>query len=470
MRVPARNESPALTDIRADLRLLDRLRLLIRLRYPHLLEPATPLTLVVALQVVLSLPFYHQSALTAVMALGSGCCLWILLGPAAQPGTPAWQPAGALLVLCFLCLGLPEALIIAGRSEPIIATDRAAIGLPDRGLTDSVAQQEEAGRLLLRGTDPNGHDYSALLPDDSGSLPRPNPAAHHYIYLPGTALLSALGVLIAGAHADFRLWYLVALGGLVGGMFLSGRSQADGLAMVGLTVLSPVYLLSWLWGTNDILMLAPLALSLATFQRERQLASSLLFGLALGMKQTAFVFLPLYAVLVLARWGRGRGLRWLALTLLVPAVVIVPFAVWGLPAFVRDTVTFFGGSGGRDGFPIMGWSLPALFLRLGWLHDPWQPHPAWLLKLGLVLPVLGLGVWRLSQRPDRRRAFLWSGLALLAVTASSRAGFDHYYIVPLGLLTLAGWSWLTEPSPSRLIWEERARSLPVARTRLTAAS
>ncbi len=450
------------------MRRLDPLRALIHRRYPHLLKPGTPLTLAVAVLVMLSFPFYHQLGLTALMAFGSGLCLWVLLGPAARPGRSAWQPVAALLVLCFLCLGLPETLIIAGRSEPIIATDQALVRLPYRGLTDSVMQQEEAGRLLLRGTDPYGHDYSALLPDNSGPLPGPNPAAHHYIYLPGTALLSALGALIAGAHADFRLWYLVALVGLVVGVFLSGRSRPDGLASVALTVLSPVYLLSWLWASNDILVLALLALSLALFQRDHWRASALLFGLALSMKQTAAIFLPLYAALILARWGRGRALRWLGLTLLVPVTVILPFALWSPSAFVNDTVTFFGGIGGRDSLPIMGWDLPVVFMRLGWLRDPWQPHPAWILELGLVLPVVLLGAWSLRQHPDRQRAYLWSGLAVLAVIATMRAGFNQYYVIPLGLLALAVWSWLTEPPPSSLIWERRDGPSPVAVTALTA--
>lgn len=416
---------------------------------------------------ILSLPFYHQLALTAVMAWGSALCLWVLLGPAARPGTPAWQPAATLLVLCFLCLGLPETLIIAGRSQPIIATEQALVRLPYRGLTDSVMQQEEAGRLLLRGTNPYGHDYSAMLTDNSGPLPGPNPAAHHYIYLPGTVLLSAVGLLIAGSDADFRLWYLVALCGLVVGVFGIGRSGPDGVACVALTVLSPVYLLSWLWASNDVLVLAPLALSLALFQRDRLVASALLFGLALSMKQTAAIFLPLYAMLAVTRWEDRRSLGWLGLTLLVPAAAILPFALWSPAAFWNDTVTFFSGIGGRDSLPIMGWDLPVVFMRLGWLHDPWSPHPAWLLELGVVLPVVLLGAWSLRRYPDRQRAYLWSGLAVLAVIATMRAGFNQYYVIPLGLLTLAMWSWLTEPSPSSLIWERRESPLPAGRTALS---
>jgi hypothetical protein len=58
--------------------------------------------------------------------------------------------------------------------------------------------------------------------------------------------------------------------------------------------------------------------------------------------------------------------------------------------------------------------------------------------------MLVLGMWALWRSPTLSRFFAWSGLTLLAVVLSLRIGLSHYYVVPLGLVAMATWSWLSD--------------------------
>jgi len=417
----------------------------IQRRYPRLLRGETPLAANLVILLAVSYLQYHDVLLTLGLSFGSLLAFTVMLHFRAEGRHRTAITLGALVVISLLLLGVPKVQQIITRSGGSLAPQSAVglIALPADGLTDSVVQQEEAGRTLLRGHDPYGHDYTTVLGSNGGPYPGFNPATHHLAYLPGTVLLSAAGLLLIGDRYDARLWLLPALILLVIGTYLVARSRDEGIAYVALTVLNPLYLISWLWSSNDILFIAPLALSLAVLRRGGPVAASLLFVLSMLFKSLTAVLIPIYVALAIRRWGVRRVAPAFAMALVAGAAVVLPFFLWSPKAFVQDTLLFVS-AGGPDNYPITGYSLGSLLLRLGLLHDPWQPFPAWIFQIAAVCPVLLIGLPRLWERPDRTRIFALVGACFMLLILSSRFAQHNYFVFPAGVLLLAAWTWITQ--------------------------
>ncbi len=415
-----------------------------------MLRSETPLAVNVLALLALSFLQYQDVLLTVGLTIGSLIAFLILLRFQRDGRGTTAITIGALLLITLLLLGVPKAEQIGHRNASAPPRLGAVISVPPDGMTDSVVQQEEAGRALLRGQDPYGYDYTAALGINGGPYPGFNPATHHFAYLPGTVLLSAAGSALLGDHYDGRLWYFPALVILVISTYLLGRSRREGIAYVALTVLNPLYLVSWLWSSNDILFIAPLALSAALLQRDRPVGASLSFMVSLLFKSFTAVLVPFYVFIAIKRWGFRRVAPALAIGLIAGGTIILPFIAWSPTAFFRDTVLFLS-AGGPDNYPITGYSLGAFILRLGLVHDPWQPFPTWIFQMAVALPFLLVGLARVWQFPDRTRVFLWPGLCLLMLILTSRFAQHNYFVFPGALLILAAWSWLTNNDQSRVV-------------------
>jgi hypothetical protein len=362
-----------------------------------------------------------------LVALG----VYIAAGWTPQPSR--FRIRGAALCLGVMTFfGLPQVGGIVARAHSYQA---------QRHINDGVPQLEAAGRFLLHGVDPYGQDYSdtpmatAWVADMLD-----NPAWYHLAYPPLLVLASAAGEWMAQDAFDARVLYLGGLALLVAALFLLGRDPEEKLGYVVLTALSPLCLIDFLVGQNDVVFLSMVLAALAALQRRRLLLSGVLFGLAIATKQTALLLLPVYSVLL---WQRPSGLRLRLTSVLAAAAtasaLILPFFLWNPHAYWADTVSYLS-AGGPDNYPIHGMGLGMILLSLGAIPTRWTPYPFWIWQLLLGVPVVLIGLRAVWRRPTRSRAFIALGSGLLAIAFLNRAFHQNYMDVGLVLIEMGIWS------------------------------
>lgn len=362
----------------------------------------------------------------AILAAGLDLAVPVV-GVMAIAGLLLYQVGRRDLALALLVVGvslLPQALLLAVRP-------------PDR-VQDSVALVDAASRRLAAGLDPYGHDYVDDPKLAAFWVPEwpVNPLLGHLVYPPGALGLGFLAHLL-GVSVEW-MW----LPGTVA-LALAGRLAAGRLGVVA-TALNPAIVLDAFPFLNDLFFLAALLTALAMADRRRPIAAGIALSLALGLKQTAVVAAPL--VIWLA-WKRGGAPRMLAAAAVSGLLLLAPFLVWDAGAVIRDTASYFYGSG-VDSFPIRGPGIPGTLLRLGVIPSRWASYPSVLVQLGLLVPVVISARWLLAGDSTPRR-FLWAGLVAGAVFAGGRTLAPNYVTVVFVFVVLAGASALENGAPAR---------------------
>ena len=343
----------------------------------------------------------------------------------------------ALGVLIGFAVMVPAVALIAYRLKT---------GIPIL-MHDGAYQTEEAMRALLTNHDPYGFDYTQTSMQRwhwyvNADL---HPYLFHYVYSPLTLLLplplfavaSALGVpfdvrLVTLATAGVAAWAMVRL---------PWRWE---WRYVGLTVLflDPFFYLPQ--GRNDILFLAAVLLGCLAWERDRPVLAGWSFGLAMAFKQFAVFFLPpagvaLAALMLAGRLSKPR-LVWAVAGLVLPlAVTVAPFLAWSPSAFWTDTVGVVIGMA-HPSFPIDGFGLSALMVRLHLLPNKQAFFPFGLVETAVIVPLLAWGLPRVWRRPRLDRVLQVAAITTAAALVCSRYFNDNHLAVAVFLLVLAGLS------------------------------
>jgi Glycosyltransferase family 87 len=321
-----------------------------------------------------------------------------------------------------------------------------------RGQVDSVHDGgvllTDAGvRALLRGDDPYTASYAAALaakPIKVQGRDYLNPATEHYVYWPGSLAVQVpfqAPLLALGWRVDARFAYLA--GYLLLCLVLARWNlRARGHLLVAAAVcLNPGLLISLWWGTNDVLALAALAGFALALAARRPVAAGLLLGAGVAVKQTLLLALALFVVWLWAEARQGRmpwrgAWRAAGAGLAIPLATAAPFLLWHPGAFLDDTFGYTLALG-RDTYPIFGFNLPRLLLRLGVLRDPFGPAPLWATALPAGAAMLA-AAWWLWRRPATRTLLVSAAVALAASLCFHRWTTEYYYlVVPVSLALLA---------------------------------
>jgi hypothetical protein len=302
---------------------------------------------------------------------------------------------------------------------------------------DGALQTQQAGDLLLHGTDPYGADYATLgLGRTPWAEPFPNPALHHTVFWPGQFLLplplqavsqtvlhwwdQRIFLLLAGA----AIWVLLGL--LLPGM--AGRAAALSFFLV------PGHSLVAVLGDNDLVMVAVLLGALLAAHHRRFLLMGVLLGLAVATKQHAILAAPFMVWWAMAR---GAGLPQVARSTAAGAgvlvVILLPFVIWNPHAFIQDTIVFVTG-GGAEAYPINGFGLSAILLSAGVIHGSRDAFP-----FAPIEAAVGIGLWAVGYVWIRARrqlpeVLLFSGLTVLLVLFVSRYFHDTHLLLGLELM------------------------------------
>ncbi len=192
--------------------------------------------------------------------------------------------------------------------------------------TDVFYYDQQAAQTLLAGANPYTHNFAGI----PSSLVSPG-AERVFAYLPFTAIYLIPFYLLG----DVRLGFLVA--DVVIGFclyMLGGRWSTLSSLVFLLTPFSIIF--STLYINNSLVSMAFLSLFLLFEKRGKRLSAALAMGVSLASIQLMWILFPFLAY-YLVRSGRVRDL---AVGILVPVAIVLPFAIWSLPDFISDTIVF----------------------------------------------------------------------------------------------------------------------------------
>ncbi|MGH7876398.1 MAG: glycosyltransferase 87 family protein [Candidatus Dormibacteraceae bacterium] len=345
----------------------------------------------------------QNGALLAVVVLSAAVTGWYL-----RTGRPA-----VLYVLVVLLFVTPESVLI------LLRPAHAAVD-------DALTATQAAAQRLLSGHSPYGHDYISVaglrsLFPVAVEFPV-NPIFAHYPYPPGPILLA---VPFHATGLDYAwLWPPAALLLAAAAHFAAGR--------VGLMVaaLNPLLLIDYLNLFNDLLFMAAALTAVGFLLRGNAFRAGLLLGVALALKQTAVVFVP---VALIAFSGRRSLVAGMALSL---GVTVLPFFLSNPTGMLTDTAAYFYGSGTAS-FPIRGLGLPGLLLKAGLIPSRWDAYPAALIQIPALAAWLGFCWLRFRKRTPTPSAYwLWTGAVAAILFCFGRTLAPNYITIMVVLLGL----------------------------------
>lgn len=193
-------------------------------------------------------------------------------------------------------------------------------------LTDVYYYHTQAVEALLAGSNPYGHLYTGI----PARLATPG-AERVYAYLPGVFLFLAP----FGALSDIRLGLITADVVVALGLYsLKGRWSVTAAAVF---LFAPWSFLFATFSPNSSLpAMAFLGLAILWEARGRTVPSAIFLGVSLAASQFVWLVYPFFLLL----YARRGSLRGACVSLLVTALIVLPFLLWNPQSFVYDTITF----------------------------------------------------------------------------------------------------------------------------------
>ena len=325
-------------------------------------------------------------------------------------------------------------------------TDQEDIIAAHLYLHDGAYQVELAVDYLLAGVNPYSASYNDVLLtiyDDPEIAV--NPAIEHMIYLPGLLLITmpfrSLSTAVFGFY-DQRLLYLAAFLVLVLLLPTLVKKPTHKLALLIGVALNPWLARPISAGMNDIMVVLFLLLSVLLIHNKKPLWGVVLFGLACTMKQSAWLITPFFLLaiyLATPPWQRWRQTGTaVALIALIMIIIIGPFALWDLPAFIDDTFAYASGTAASHNYPIRGYTLGRLLVVFGVVETAVDYYPFWQLQLLFGLPLLLICLWYQWRHRTLPYMFLAAALFIFGLGFVSRFFQSNYigFVITLALLGL----------------------------------
>ncbi|MFH0829477.1 MAG: glycosyltransferase family 87 protein [Candidatus Kerfeldbacteria bacterium] len=284
--------------------------------------------------------------------------------------------------------------------------------VPKTELHDELLLTESALQKMFKAQNPYAADYRGSLVDEwVGQSTKTSyvngvyPGWDHYVYLPGFFVVSAPFYVVVKplfGWYDQRIVYGVTFALLLIVLWASLAHSPRRVELFTAFSLSP-FLISVLYGFNDILSIFLLALTALLLVKKKVVFAAIVYGLALATKQTAWItalfFVPIFIATVKAS---ARSVTSVFLILLAStAAIIVPFFLWSPSGFFDDTVRFFLGS---TAYPISGEGIGRFLLNAGIVTGS-QSFPFWVFQIAVTLPLAVVLCIALIKRPTVSRSF-----------------------------------------------------------------
>lgn len=350
------------------------------------------------------------------------------------------------LVLILILLITPVAIT----AQNILMRQQAEAGQGDLVAAylkthDGALQVEMALAHLLNGVNPYAatydHPLMSIWDPDIGV----NPATEHMIYLPGLILVTIPARFLSTAVFDFydqRLLYLLAYLLMLFLLPIIVKKPMHKLALMIGVGLNPWLAQPITWGMNDIMVLLCLVIAAMLLHKKHPIWAALVLGVACSMKQSAWLMVPFYLLAIYLNTPAEKRWRQLftavAVIGFVMMLVIGPFALWNLPAFIDDTFAYASGTASSLNYPIRGYTLGRLLVAFDVVESDLDYYPFWQLQLLLGLPVLILCLYYQWRERSLSAMFLAASFFVFALGFVSRYFQDNYvgFVVTLAFLGL----------------------------------
>lgn len=310
---------------------------------------------------------------------------------------------------------------------------------------DGAIQLEMATDYLVEGINPYTATYEHPVMQLWLLQVEVNPATEHLVYLPGLLLLTLPVKWAATAVFGFydqRLLYLLAFVLLVLLLPTIARKPAHKLALIVGIGLNPWLTQPVVWGMNDILVLLGLLLAARLLHKKQLLWAAAVLGLTCTLKQSAWLTVPFFLLAIYLAAPPEK--RWrevgTAVTLigLIMALVVGPFALWNLPAFMDDTFAYASGTAQTLNYPIRGYTIGRLLVIFEQVSSDLAYYPFWIWQLLVGLPVFALCLYYQWRQRTISAMFLAASLFIFTLGFVSRFFQDNYvgFIAALAVLGL----------------------------------
>lgn len=308
---------------------------------------------------------------------------------------------------------------------------------------DGAYQVELALDYLANGENPYVNTYEDPRMLIMGPIVYENPAVEHLVYLPGLLLLSmpfqSMVTALVGFY-DQRLLYLLAFISLIFLLPAIVTKPTHKLALIVGICLNPWFSLPVSVGMNDVVVVCGLLISAIFLHKRHPNAAAILFGLTCTVKQSAWLVAPFFLLALFLAAPPAKRRRQtstaVALIALVMILIIGPFALWDLPAFVDDTFAYASGSASSLNYPIRGYTLGRLLIVFGVIESEAATYPFWQWQLLLGLPAFGLCLYYQCKRRTLAAMFLAASFFIFTLGFVSRFFQDNYvgFVMTLAFL------------------------------------
>lgn len=314
---------------------------------------------------------------------------------------------------------------------------------------DGAIQIAEAVKFLAEGKNPYVETYENTPVQffgfqAEGESLQANPGLNYLAYLPGYLWLSWPAYKLANVVSfpyDQRWVYLLLYIVLILSLPHLTKKPSDKLVLTIAVGLNPLFVRPIIIGMNDVALLLTVIWAVIALQQKRWLLSAIFFGAACSLKQFAWFIAPFYLLWVSwhdNKFDYKRGVKTAVTIAIVMLIIISPFALWDMHAFIEDVFLYPGGQVGAN-YPIMGYTIGSLLVGLGVISSNYADFPFTLLQLIFGLPLLILLLRYQWRNNGMGEMFLSAGLFILGLGLVSRFFQDNYVgfvaiLVTLGLM------------------------------------
>lgn len=378
-----------------------------------------------------------EPALAAQAVFGGGCALGLAShffgnptfygNPAALAGGFRWLALTALVLLsAYLCVHLRASLVQA-RFLLLLACFAvmgvAILRASPRPWVDVWVIQQGGAAALQHFVNP----YSASYPNIYGALTSkmlaPELLVHGriaaYPYPPPVILVDLPAYVLLGDVRYASLFAMVAAAWLIART--APGASGELAALFVLFQPRTFFVLEQAW-TEPLVLACFAAAALAIARGKGPLLTGAAMGLLAASKQSS----PFYLVPLCFALPAGGRKRVLLVGALVAAALLLPFALWDPPGFIRGVVRMQFWQPFRDD----SLSLSALFAHL------WPGNYGGLSLVGLALSVTLLAIC-LRRGIDLAQATSAAAAAWLCTLLLNKQAFCNYYWLAAGLLCAA---------------------------------
>lgn len=318
---------------------------------------------------------------------------------------------------------------------------------PVYNIHDIVLQQEAAIRFLLDGKNPYAVTYfGTFLEQWNYSENQINPALYHFVMQPFYLLFALPFYFLSNTifgYFDGRIPLIFLFSSILILAHRLIKNDENKRLFIILFAFNPAMFSYTLEGRSDYFMYAFLFAGFYLLHKKLFMLAGIPIALAFVTKQSAWPLFPLYfAYLFFHQRKKVNVLKSLIPFGIVSAVIIGPFLLWDMKAYIDSTVNYLSGSTIQS-YPISGYGFGSLLHQFGFIKNihAYYPFQIWQALFGL--PALVALLSYLKKNPNVSRLILCYGILLFIFWYFSRY-FNNSHLGYLSTIFLTAYFWPEE--------------------------